>query len=215
MNPILYTVDGLSFESSLAYQRIIVVVGQEFHYSKRDGRMHLNLSRGTNSELVPIDNLEVGKDAYSLHARSKGKTIAFKVSYNSWQAAPILVDFINQTIVHGFRFDEKYQNDFELKWELDFHTLRLSTHTGETISYYASTKRGSHLYQRTNGSFKPDQYMETAISVNDASLEFVGKEVETNCERRIDWQLDFQPDLLQVVTQLLKISIDVSSTKQH
>ncbi len=60
--------------------------------------------------------------------------------------------------------------------------------------------------KETNGSFKPDQYMETAISVNDASLEFVGKKLRRTVKEESIVQLDFQPDLLQVVTQLLKIS---------
>lgn len=203
--------DEVRLTCNVPYARMEVFFGASFYLGKFAREFQLNLTPAGDLNLVPIENFEIGAGMLNFSTTLHGKTRFYQIDYQNSPFGAVVSSFLETFINRPLVLDKQYSNSFSLWWESGTIHLRLSHADGRSISYFYPTRRGTHLYRRANGTLQPDHFQDANLTYKDDTVFLAGTPVNPPVLNSVQWKLDFQPELMPVVRQLLVVTLSLFS----
>lgn len=203
--------DEVRLTCDVPYARMEVFFGASFYLGRFAREFQLNLTPAGDLNLVPIESFENRAGMLSFGTKVHGKPRYYEIDFQNSPFGVVVSTFLETFINRPLVLDKQYSNSFSLWWESGTIHLRLSHADGRSISYFYPTRRGSHLYRRANGTLKPDHFQNAAMTYEDDTILLVGSPVNPADLNSVQWKLDFQPELVPFVRQLLTVTLGLFS----
>lgn len=206
------TVEKTILKTYVEHQMVDVIMGESFSLFASTRKFELNITPYSEPTLVPIIDIVVGKSFMEFNATIDAKVRRYRINFGGHSECWIIGELIKTTNEgEGFNHGWSSNNDIEYQSSVeDGNHLTLSNRDKTVIDFLVPSRRIVFVRDYSEVPATVVNSLDGSVKLVEDRLDYFGKNVNGGIDFQLSWKLDFSPEIIGPISQLIRILVEKS-----